>query len=932
MSKIPEQIHKSTQGQALPIEQQARQAMTEAGFTPPDEIIFDGEIHRFSTDGDKGGKKSGWYVLHGDGIPGGAFGDWREDTKHEWRADIGRKWTRKENELHLQRMKEAQAKREAERLAGHEATAKTAANIWAKATPATNEHPYIKKKGIGAHGVKVIVSGSCEGWLAVPMEDIDGKLWNIERIAPEKPKDGSTDKKGLYGGRRNELFFILGEKDTGRPWLVAEGFSTGASLHEATGNPVFVSFNAGNLPHVAMVLHKAYPKQKILICGDDDWATKGNPGRTKAEEAGRAIDAPTCYPVFSGQRGDKDTDFNDLATLEGLEAVQTIVEAVLDGVRVEKEKEPGPGPIECNEEPEELIDGIFPPESKRPCYFVLLDWTEGNSGRKHKPGVYYCSMTEATSKTPSVPVQTWFCAPLLIEALTYDEQDSNYGRLLRFKNSRGRWKEWAMPMELLRGSGEELRGELLAMGLELCPRSARSYLASYLQHKTPKKKIRCALQVGWVGDCFVLPNETIGPNAQGVVFQSGERGHEEFTTKGSLEGWCQEIGAKAKGNPLLMLGLSVAFAGPLLEKCHAESGGLHYVGDSSTGKTTIVEAACSLWGGPNYKRSWRATANGMEGAASMFNDCLLALDEISEAEPNEVGQIVYAIANGRGKQRASRTGAARGVARWRVVVLSSGERTVWDTIKEGKRSTKAGQSIRLLDIPTTRKYGAFDELHGAPTAAAFSDAIKRAAATHYGEVGRAFLRRLTHDTRDFCTFLEMAKDTQALTPKTNEGQAKRAAARFALYALAGELATEYGLTGWQEGEAMKAAAFCFELWQGSQGKGNTEQRQAVEQLRDFLERHGDSRFSDIIHPNAEVRDRAGWWDDSHDSRKYLLNKAGMNEALKGLTLVRALDALQAVGAIASPGTDGKRAKPYRIEGRLVRLYEVYPNALTEATP
>jgi hypothetical protein len=106
----------------------------------------------------------------------------------------------------------------------------------------------------------------------------------------------------------------------------------------------------------------------------------------------------------------------------------------------------------------------------------------------------------------------------------------------------------------------------------------------------------------------------IGPRAADVIFQSGERGHEEHTQAGTLEGWREGIAAKAEGNPLLMLAISASFAGPLMQRCNSEGGGFHVVGDSSTGKTTLIEAACATWGGPGFKRSWRATANGMEGA------------------------------------------------------------------------------------------------------------------------------------------------------------------------------------------------------------------------------------------------------------------------------------------------------------------------------
>ena len=270
----------------------------------------------------------------------------------------------------------------------------------------------------------------------------------------------------------------------------------------------------------------------------------------------------------------------------------------------------------------------------------------------------------------------------------------------------------------------------------------------------------------------------------------------------------------AVGNPLLVLALSASFAGPMLSRCNSEGGGIHYVGDSSTGKTTAIEAACATWGGPSYRRSWRATANGMEGAAALFNDCLLALDEISECDPREVGAIVYALGNGLGKQRAGRTGNARAVTRWRCFVLSSGERTVATTMLEGGSRAKAGQAVRLLDIPSARSFGAWDTLHGMPSGTAFSDALKRAAATHHGHAGRAFLEKLTRDTRDFGALLERFKGLADFSADGAEGQDKRAAGRFALLALAGEAATEYGLTSWPEGEATTAAAEGFRVWRG----------------------------------------------------------------------------------------------------------------------
>jgi putative DNA primase/helicase len=372
----------------------------------------------------------------------------------------------------------------------------------------------------------------------------------------------------------------------------------------------------------------------------------------------------------------------------------------------------------------------------------------------------------------------------------------------------------------------------------------------------------------------------------------------------------------------------------VLARCNAESGGIHFIGDSSTGKTTAIEAACSVWGGANFKRSWRATGNGMEGVAALFNDSLLALDEISECDPREVGAIVYALGNGRGKQRASRTGSARSVARWRCSVLSSGERSIGTTMAEGGHRVKAGQSVRLLDVPATRAHGAWDTLHQDASGTAFSDALKRHSVSQYGHAGRAFLQRLTRDhDANFCDALDKIKALPAFAAPNDEGQAKRAASRFAVLALAGELATEYGVTGWPKGEAIKAAAAGFSAWNQIRGKGrgNLERDQVAERMSGFIERHGDSRFSDVESDDEKqasmVRERAGWWQSTGAGRRYLFTAEGMREALKGFDFNRALDALQEAGAIDPPGADGKRAKFRRIRGAGVKLYAVDPGHL-----
>lgn len=576
----------------------------------------------------------------------------------------------------------------------------------------------------------------------------------------------------------------------------------------------------------------------------------------------------------------------------------------------------------------------IPSEQERPRYVVLDDEQTASDGSKYRAGVWYFGLKPSKGDNPPTLVQQWICSPLHVDAVTHDSAGANFGRLLRFRNTLGQWKTWAMPMEMLRGDTSDLRGVLLSMGVHLDPSNAgRNTLATYLQSQVPARKMEAVMQTGWAGGqfkAFALPDTVIGPQAGKVTFQAQSLHSDEYSQRGTLEGWRRSIAAPAVGNPVLVLGLCTAFAGPVLALVGAESGGVHLIGDSSTGKTTALQGACSVMGGDSYRRSWRATANGLEASASLFNDSMLALDEISECDARDVGEVVYMLGNGRGKQRAGRTGGARAVTRWRTSVLSTGERSIATSMADAGQRVKAGQAVRLLDIPVQRIHGAWDNLHGHPNGPAFSDAIKRASRQQYGTAGRAFLEKLSRDTSDMVQSLEAIKAQLLAGIDSGDGQPARAAARLAVLALAGELATAYGITGWDEGEATSAAEVGFAAWLTQRGEvsGNAEQDQVVQAVLGFIERHGDSRFSDATGPyedrqQATVRDRAGWWEGTADGVLYLFTKDGMREALKGFDFARALKVLQQAGVL-SPGADGKSAKQKRIHSRNVRVYVVQP--------
>lgn len=216
-------------------------AIQSAGLTAPDMIEADGKLHRFSSNG-KRGDDAGFYVLHADGIPAGAFGCWRSGLSKTWRADIGRPLTAQETAAHKARIEAMQRQREAEETVRHTEAASRAKAILEAAQPVTGEHAYLMKKAIPASGARLHNNA-----LVIPMR-AGGELQSLQLISP------NGEKRFLTGGRVKGCYFGIGSTKGAAALCIAEGFATGASIHEATGYPVAVAFNAGNLMSVARAL------------------------------------------------------------------------------------------------------------------------------------------------------------------------------------------------------------------------------------------------------------------------------------------------------------------------------------------------------------------------------------------------------------------------------------------------------------------------------------------------------------------------------------------------------------------------------------------------------------------------------------------------------------------------------------------------------
>lgn len=464
------------------------------------------------------------------------------------------------------------------------------------------------------------------------------------------------------------------------------------------------------------------------------------------------------------------------------------------------------------------------------------------------------------------PQNVWVCAPLEVAAVTCDENGDGWGRLLKWKDLDEREHSWAMPMQLLAGSGEDLRKSLYNGGLKISPqKTARDKLLKYIQAENPEQRGISVTKVGWHGDVFVLPDANIGNvNGQLYFYQPPQEAWHNIRVAGTVEEWTAYVGTMCSGNSRLILAVAAAFAAPLLSLTDSESGGFHFYGDSSKGKSTAQTVGGSVWGGgaeKGYLESWRTTANGLEIFAEIHNDGLGCLDEIGQIEARQLGEAVYMLANGQGKGRMSKNIGSRKRLSWQMLFLSSGNVTLSQHMGEAGQAVNTALEIRLISITADAgaRMGMFEDIHGKPDSKSFAEYLTAAAYKIYGSPIREFLKLLSKDRLKIAGKVRERMDMFARDSisAAAPSEIRRAGRRFGLCVAAGELATEWGLTGWKMEEVAPLVKKCLNEWINYREPGDSDR--GVDAVKKFLEMHGASRFQDIKGTESQhVINRAGF--------------------------------------------------------------------------
>lgn len=293
--------------------------------------VMDGKMIRVPVAGDKGKEKSGAYIGYTDGRAAGMIQNFKTGVKDKWISHgEWQKVSPEQEAAQLAKMEQNKAQRENERKEQHENVSVKVRTDFKQAREATNEHPYLKEKGVENHGLKLDDRGN----LFMPLQDVEGKIWTAQHI-------GVKGYKGFEpGGKKEGNFFIIGANSIEdiTKVVICEGYATGATIHEAINAPVIVAVDAGNLANVAKAINEKFPDKAVIIAADNDiqkeQAGKDNVGRIKAEAAAEASKGVFIAPRFTNDEIVKgSTDFNDLGRSRGLGEVKKQLDIAIHKVQ-----------------------------------------------------------------------------------------------------------------------------------------------------------------------------------------------------------------------------------------------------------------------------------------------------------------------------------------------------------------------------------------------------------------------------------------------------------------------------------------------------------------------------------------------------------------------------------------------------------------------
>ena len=438
-----------------------------------------------------------------------------------------------------------------------------------------------------------------------------------------------------------------------------------------------------------------------------------------------------------------------------------------------------------------------------------------------------------------------------------DGESTKWSKRVEIKDPLGNIHECLIPFTTLNGANDDAIAELSEHGLIIeSSRNAKSLLTAYLKADNTNVFGTIVYKNGWVKTpefaCY-MPF-SLGKNpALACLYRKPLQ--PVYRERGTLDSWKEMIGVYCNHNPILQIAILTALAGPVLQLCDHAGFGVHLYGDSSCGKTTALEVACSVTGGELL--SWRATSNGLESVAESHNDGCMVIDEVGQVDADSYYDTLYMLPNGKGKTRADKRGGNRRTPSWLLTFLSSGEMTTQDKISQGNSNKvmMAGQDVRCIGIHADGGSGhrIFTTVPPEMTDREFADYLKKETKLHQGTAFKSLIAAIIEEHATAKEFIDIVAKEFISSVDMSElsSQGQRVVNHFALLSAVGEYAISVGILPWKKGDACIAVKFCLKQWQETHGgKYGFEIQEAMDKL--LADRKKDfCYYSNEIHERYE---------------------------------------------------------------------------------
>lgn len=409
--------------------------------------------------------------------------------------------------------------------------------------------------------------------------------------------------------------------------------------------------------------------------------------------------------------------------------------------------------------------------------------------------------------------------PIFVDALCRDETDSTWLHRILFRTIDREWRHLPISAAALRLQPRQVIASLLSAGYELAPHAeAGDQLIDHLRRCDVTRRLTITDHLGWHGRIYVATDRTFGN--QDMVHRERLPGPAFVQSLPDISAWQREMLPLVQGNSRLLLSvcasLGAAAIGLLPEQ---NTFGIHLVGHSSTGKSTALGLAASLWADPSGQiKSWDTTSTGLEGLAEAHNHRLLVLDELTQSDPRQAAEAAYRLGNGRGRARGNARGKAISASSWQTIFLSAGEITLAQKVAEWSRAPQRqdGEIVRIMDVPADagQGHGLYECLHGNSDGACLSDRITQFCRSDFGAVAPAFIAALADDP-GAAQKLRTSRQSflERYLREETSGLIRRGYGNFAFLAAVGEIARLYDLVPLPESEIMPMIAACAAQWQ-----------------------------------------------------------------------------------------------------------------------